>query len=69
MLFRSVITTFFLGACVLEPSAIFKLVIGGLTGIILVVLGTFYLHFQGPFVPISLRPVLGIVTAHVLGAV
>jgi len=50
-------------------TVIFKLVIGGLTGIILVVLGTFYLHFQGPFVPISLRPVLGIVTAHVLGAV
>ena len=35
----------FLGAYVLEPSVIFKLVIGGLTSIILVVLGTVNLQF------------------------
>ena len=50
-------------------TVIFKLVIGGLTGVILVVLGTVNLHFQSPFVPTSLRPVLGIVAAHLLGAV
>ena len=49
--------------------AIFKLVIGGLTSIILVVLGTVNLQFQGPFVPIPLRPVLGIMVAHVVGTV
>jgi len=48
---------------------IFKLVIGGLTGIILVVLGTVNLQFQGPFVCIPLRPVLGIMVAHVVGTV
>ena len=35
---------------------IFRLVISGLTSIILVVLGTINLQFQGPFVPISLCP-------------
>ena len=48
------------------PSAltvILKLVIGGLTSIILIVLSTVNLQFQGQFVPISLRPVLGIVAA------
>ena len=39
----------------------FKLVVTGRTSIILVVLGTVNLQFQGPFVPISLRPVLRIV--------
>ena len=37
---------------------IFRLVISGLTGIMLVVLGTVNLQFQGPLVLISLRPVL-----------
>ena len=45
---------------------IFQLVISGLTSILLVVLGTVNLQFQGPFIPISLRPVLGIVAAYVL---
>ena len=35
----------FLGACVLEPSVIFKLVIGGLTSSIMVVLGSVNLQF------------------------
>ena len=43
----------FLGACVLEPSVIFKLVIGGLTSMILIVLGPVHLQSQGPFVSIS----------------
>ena len=46
-------------------TVVFKLVISSLTSIILVVLGTFNLQFQGWFVPISLRPVLGIMAAHV----
>ena len=50
-------------------TVIFKLVVGGLTSVILIVLGTVNLQFQGPFVPISLWPVLGIVAAHVLGTV
>ena len=41
----------------------------GLTSIILNVLGTVSLHFQGPFVPISLWSILRIVKAHVLGTV
>ena len=49
-------------------TVIFKLVISGLTSIILIVLGTSNLQFQGPFVPISLWSVLGIVAAHVLGS-
>ena len=47
---------------------IWELVVGGLTYIIMVVLGTVN-QFQSPFIPISLRPVLGIVAAHVLGTV
>ena len=50
-------------------TVIWKLVIGGLTSVILVILGTVNLQFQGLFVPISLRPVLRIVAAHVLGSV
>ena len=50
-------------------TVILKLVIGGLTSIILNVLGTVNLQFQGPFVSISLWSVLGIVEAHVLGTV
>ena len=50
-------------------TVIFKLVISGLTSVILIVLGTINLQFQGPFVPISLWPVLGTAAAHVLGTV
>ena len=41
----------------------------GLTSITSAILGTSNLQFQGPFVPISLWPVLGTVVAHVLGTV
>ena len=34
-------------------TVVFTLVISGLTSVILVVLGTVHLQFQGPFVPIS----------------
>ena len=50
-------------------TAILKLVIGGLTRVILIVLSPVSLRFQGQLVPISLRPVLGIVAAYVLGTV
>ena len=50
-------------------TVIFKLVISGLTSLILVVLGTGNLQFQDPLVPISLRPVLGIVAVHVLDTI
>ena len=50
-------------------TGIFRLVISGLTSVILTVLGTVSLQYQGPFVPIYLWPVLRIVTAHVLGIV
>ena len=52
-----------------KSTVIFKLVVSGLTSIILVVLGTVNIQFQGPFVPISLQPVLRRVAAHVLGTV
>ena len=45
----------------------FKLIISGLTSIILVVLDTVSLQFWGPFVPISLWSILGIVVSRVLG--
>ena len=48
---------------------IFKLVISGLTSIIFTVLGTVNLHLRGPFVLISLWPILGIVAGIVLGTV
>ena len=48
---------------------IFKLVIGGLTSVILIVLGTVNLWFQGRFVSTSLRPVLRTVAVHVVGTV
>ena len=48
---------------------IFKLVISGLTGIILVVLDIVHSQFRGPFVPIYLQSVLRIVAALVLGIV
>ena len=46
-------------------TGILKLVMGGLTSIILIVLGTVNLQFQGWFVSISLRPVFGTVAAYV----
>ena len=47
-------------------TVILKLVIGGLTSVISIVLSTVNLQFQGRFVSISLRPVLGIVAAYVM---
>ena len=47
-------------------TVIFQLVTSGLTSIILTVLGTVNLQFQGPFVPISLRQILRIVAASVM---
>ena len=52
-----------------NSTVIFKLVISGLISIILVVLGTVNLQFQGPFVPISLQSVFRIVAAQVPGTV
>ena len=48
---------------------ILKLVIGGLTSIILIVLSTVNLQFHGWFVPTSLRPILRIVAASVMATV
>ena len=50
-------------------TVILKLIISGLTSVILFVSGTVNLQFQGPFVPISLWSVLRIVAAHVLSTV
>ena len=50
-------------------TVLFTLIIGGLTSIILIVLGTVNLQFQGPLVPISLSPVLRTVAAYVVGTV
>ena len=50
-------------------TVILKLVIGGLTTIILIVLSTASLQFQGQFVPISLRPFLRIVAAYIMATV
>ena len=44
-------------------TVIFRLVIGGLTRVILIVLGTVNFQFPGALVPISLRPILGIMAA------
>ena len=46
---------------------IFKLVTGGLTSMILFVLGRVNLQFQSPFFPISLSPILRIVAASPVG--
>ena len=48
---------------------ILKLVSIGLTSVILIVLNIVNLQFQGPFAPISLRPVLRIVEAYVVATV
>ena len=50
-------------------TVIFRLVINGLTSVILIVLGTVNLQFQGWCVPISFWPMLGIMAAHMLGTV
>ena len=50
-------------------TVILTLIIGGLISVILIVLGTVNLQFQGGFVSISLRPILGIVAAHVMATV
>ena len=47
-------------------AVILKLVISGLTSVILIVLGTVSVQFQGPLVPISLKLVLRIVAAYVV---
>ena len=46
-----------------QSSLTFRWVIGGLTSVILIVLGPVNLQFQGPFVSISLRPVFRIAVA------
>ena len=48
---------------------ILKLIINGLTSIILIVLDTVSVQFQGPFVPISLKPVLRIVAGYIRATV
>lgn len=50
-------------------TVIFRLVIGGLTSAILIVLGVVNLQFQGPYVAISLRPILETVAAYVVNTV
>ena len=50
-------------------TVILKLVISGLTSVIVIVLGTVNLQFQFRFVSNSLRPVLGIVAAYVTATV
>ena len=45
---------------------ILKLVIGGLTSVILTLLRTVSLQFQGQCVPLSLRSVLGIIAVYVI---
>ena len=50
-------------------TVIFKLIISGLTSIILVVLGTVTLQFWGALVPIYLQSILRIVAAQVLSTV
>ena len=50
-------------------TVILKLVIGGLTSVILIVLSKINLQFQGCVFPISLRPVLRNVAAYVMATV
>ena len=51
-----------------DLTVILKLVIGSLISIILIVLSTVSLQFQGRFVSISLRPVFGFVTADIMAS-
>ena len=46
------------------PTVTLKLVISHLIGVISIILSTVNLESQGRFVPISLRPVLGIVAVY-----
>ena len=58
------------GVYMLKQSAltvILKLVIGRLISVILIVVSTINLQFQGWFVSISVRPVLSIESAYVMG--
>ena len=48
---------------------VFILVISGLTSVVLVVLGTVNLQYQGQFLSISLRPNLRIVAAYFMATV
>ena len=50
-------------------TVILKLVIGGLTSIILIILRTDSFQFQGQFVPICLRKVLGTSAVQVMTTV
>ena len=50
-------------------TAIFRLITGGLTSVILIVLGTVNLQFQVQLVSISLKPILRTVAAGVMGTV
>ena len=50
-------------------TASLKWFICGLTSVILIVLSTVTLQSRGQFVPISLRPILGIVAAYVMTTV
>ena len=50
-------------------TVILKLVVSGLTGVILIVFSTVKLQFPSQFVSISLRPVLRIVATQIVGAV
>ena len=50
-------------------TVVLKLVICGLISVVLIVLGTVNLQFQGLFVPLSLRPVLETVAAYVMAIV
>jgi len=52
-----------------DTTVILKLVISGLTSIILTVLSTVNHQFWGQFFPISLRLVLGILAAYVMATV
>ena len=50
-------------------TGILKLAIGGMISVVLIVLSAVSLQFQGWFVPIALRTVLGIVAAYVMATV
>ena len=50
-------------------TVILKLIIGGLTNVILIALSAINLQFQTWFVPVSVRPVLGIVAASIMATV
>ena len=50
-------------------TVILKLVTGGLTSVILIVLSTANHQFQHSFFPILLRPILRIVSAYVMATV